>query len=1408
MTRYRYSYLGFFLLLFSGLFATPKAQASHLMGLDMWYECLGGDTFRIYVAIYGDCSGIPIGGSALSGYTDTWIGNCPGAIPPSMISNDWEEIEFSEVTPVCGGQQTNCEDPGNPVAGVERVVYYADFVFSFTNCTLYTLSITNCCRNNAISNIQNPSSASLSSVLAIDRRIQPCNSSPRFTSLPTPYICNNQPFTFNQGAVDPDGDSLSYRLGPCYDTPTTNLVNIGGTTAFNPIFSSTGVSVNPVTGDITFTPNRVQKSVLCLFVDEWRNGVLLGTHLRDMQITVENCTNTQPNLNDFNNVPIIPGNNNNVDTLLCADDSVLVLPISVIDRDTQNITITWNNAIPGATFVQLPSAPEDSIYYAQLIWPNPVPGQHFFIVSVRDDNCPLNGTGSAGYLIKITPPNLNINPSFFINCDEVAFSANVSGTFPPFNYFWTGDGGLSSNAPTFIHKYPGVGSYRYQVRITDAAGCQALDSGVVNITISGADTSYTISSLVSCVNDTVEFNYTGVDPTSPMQWNFGAFAAPASAIGPGPHKVVYHREGVKNVSFSISKNGCVSVRNRQLIVNVVPVVDAGQDLTFCAGSGGVQLQAQLNQPIGACIFRWTPSAGLSDSTDLNPIANPTQTTTYRLLADCGCVSNTDQVTVFVNPKPTVSFAQPEEQVCFGTAGLTLFPQASGNGPLSYAWSPAAGLSNIYSATPTANPNQSTRYGVVVTDRNGCVSDTAYVFVRVNPIPVADAGPDRFLCVGGPGDTLQSRIMGGGFGSYTYQWVPSHGLNDPTSLRPYARPDSTTIYRLLVTNIQSGCTNAGTAVDTLSTVIVKVSEYPVGNAGPDATICRGESTVLQAQIPANGNSLNYTYQWTPATGLNNPTLLQPTARPNFTTTYTLRVINFGCVSIADSVTISVKPYPTVALDPAVEICPGDSVQLRSTVGGIPGPYSYRWVPAAGLSDATAPNPVAKPTVSTNYTLFAAGPDGCENPGQTILVAVKPMPDIDADSLHAQNGFNDTVGVRICQGNSTVLPASLSFTATDRYTLEWVPATGLSDSLALNPVATPLETTVYYLTISRGPCVIRDSIRVVVLPQINAQASADSASICRGNSTILRATGGLGAATYQWWPAAGLSSTNNPDVLATPDTTTTYFVRIAEGGCIDTAQVTVVVRKAPTANFRQTTGTGCLNLTVSFENLSRDATSLIWDFGDGTTVSNVQNPTHTYAQPGSYTVTLTVLGSASCGSQVQKTQAIDVFADLAAAPVALPDTLLPLMLPNTTVQFTANAPTAVTHLWTFGDGSSSTLTNPTHTFALPGNYPVSVVLTDAAGCSVTRSLGTYVVQAPEVLIANVFTPNGDGIQDVWSVQYTGVEPMRVLVYDRWGIEQFTATSRNEAWNGLDAPEGVYYYVVEIGEKVYKGNLTLVR
>jgi gliding motility-associated-like protein len=324
----------------------------------------------------------------------------------------------------------------------------------------------------------------------------------------------------------------------------------------------------------------------------------------------------------------------------------------------------------------------------------------------------------------------------------------------------------------------------------------------------------------------------------------------------------------------------------------------------------------------------------------------------------------------------------------------------------------------------------------------------------------------------------------------------------------------------------------------------------------------------------------------------------------------------------------------------------------------------------------------------------------------------------------------------------------------------------------------------------------------------------------NDVVVTANPPTGASDHQWYlngvAIVGQTATTlNASALGlgagTYALTSTY-----DGQCLmGTTNVAPSIVPAPLPvldNVR-----GCAPLTVFFADTTRaGVVSSVWNFGDGASATG-DSVVHTYTSPGSYDVTLRLTTASGCVRDSVLVGAVVVWSDPVGAIMATPnpaDANDPVVL----LSGSSSSGGVVSWSWDLGaaiPGSSGSM-DVTATFpSTPGSYPVILIVQDANGCVDTVSTVVFVVREGDIRMPNVFSPNGDGDNDVFvPLDYSGV-PGRLEIYNRWGQLLHTTTDLGSGWNGKvdgsEAPAGTYYYVVEPtsaqGERS-AGHVTLLR
>jgi gliding motility-associated-like protein len=355
---------------------------------------------------------------------------------------------------------------------------------------------------------------------------------------------------------------------------------------------------------------------------------------------------------------------------------------------------------------------------------------------------------------------------------------------------------------------------------------------------------------------------------------------------------------------------------------------------------------------------------------------------------------------------------------------------------SWYWTFAnLGFSNVQNPVFSFDSTGTFLVTLIVGNTVGCV-DTVTTYVTIYPQPIAQAFSDSTICYL---DTIQ--LFGSGDGSYL--WTPDYNISNDTSANPFISPDVNTNYILTVEN-QWGCLDK-------DTVHIEVINAIIATAGPDTTLCPGESVQLYS-------SGGWNFSWSPNSGLSNSLIPDPIATPGTTTIYILTT-SIGSCSDSAFVNVQIKPLPQIATGPDQQICIGDSVMIDACCG-----TNYLWSPAFSLSNATISNPIAFPTVTTDYSLVASDSNGC-------LITV----------------YDNLLVTVIIPSPLITTPDTIMYlgTTADLYCLgaqyyQWIPETYLSDANVSTPAVTPGASITYiiYATTSDG-CKVSDSVAITLV-----------------------------------------------------------------------------------------------------------------------------------------------------------------------------------------------------------------------------------------------------------------------------------------------------------------------------------------
>lgn len=647
-----------------------------------------------------------------------------------------------------------------------------------------------------------------------------------------------------------------------------------------------------------------------------------------------------------------------------------------------------------------------------------------------------------------------------------------------------------------------------------------------------------------------------------------------------------------------------------------------------------------------------------------------------------------------------------------------------------------------------------------------VNTTLYDATPLAPINVSTCGALTATLTAPPG-----------LGPYDWEGPAGSGISANTnSVVTTTTPGQYT----LTMNPPNNC--LGPIVKLINLVLTPAPTASNVTAQPTCTNAVGSAT-----ISASSGVPPYTYSWTPTA----PTTGSVTTGLTPGSSYTVQVIdNVGCTA---TTTLSINtftdaPTYTITSNPGLVLtCASPTVTLNGTPTS-----TYTTISWTGPTGAIPGNTVSVTDPGT-YTFVATN---------TISTCVATI------TLAITGNTTTPTGsfTKVCNTSSVVL-SGIPGTPANAY-IGWTDPSG-------TPLGNPAQATtagIYTLTVTdpANGCktTYTTNVSSVGAPNTGITATPGNSITCATSTVQATATSTTTGTTFSWVLPGTPTSTasTNPLPITSPGTYTAVITNTLNG-CF--ATTTISIGTNTTAPVIGITSTGTV-IPCSTNSLALNGTSNVagttysWTGGPGTQVDNVSGA-------GVYTVTGTNPANGCSSTATIAVSHETVTASFTADPTT---GLMPL-----DVHFTnTSSPNVVSNLWDFDNGNTSTLTNPSTNYPVQGIYTVTLTVTNGV-CVDTATIVINVQLVSFLTVPNVFTPNGDGHNDVFSLKATNMGDINMTVFDRWGLKMFDATEAgNIKWDGktkggAEVPDGTYFYVIKakgLDDQDYnlKGTISLYR
>ena len=617
---------------------------------------------------------------------------------------------------------------------------------------------------------------------------------------------------------------------------------------------------------------------------------------------------------------------------------------------------------------------------------------------------------------------------------------------------------------------------------------------------------------------------------------------------------------------------------------------------FNVNNGHVTLQAQNLGP--EAVYSWTPHEGLSTYTGNTVSLTDNIPRIYTVLVTYAHDTSFHcSKSIYVND-PALHlpvFPAPDTVTCYNQPVMIGLPPVAGD---LYTWLDGSELTDIHLSNPLATPHASATYSVFIVNSVNCfIIEDVTVIVQNNP---ANAGADWLVCENGLVTLGTGSIV-----NTSYLWEPQSAAWQNGTNQFSARPQllaSTDVTYTLTTTTTAGCVST-------DTVNVTVTDNPTIPDAPDTLICFGYGRTIGS--PA---MTGVSYQWIPATGLDDPTAAQPVANPASTLTYTLTATFPGGCSVPaiDQVTVTVN-NPEFHM-PDIYFCPSDGT-VSLGINAPAGMSFYTWQPNELLTDPFGQNPslVPAPNTPTSFSLYINNEFGCSFEDTLTIIPTMQRPIAGADG----NACKD----------QPVMIGSMANVTGPGISYSWNPVTNLDNASSPNPLFTGTVPGMFQYVLTKTdnsfPCSATDT---VVIQVVDILPAISSATLCR-NSCVQIGTSPIPGIIYQWLPAIGLSDPAIANPIACIDSVSTSYTLNAndQAGCITSATIVIGVNAVPGVQASIPNIVACVGDTNAMFNpiIPSGSYSYLWSPDNGTLSNiNVAGPIIQITNPGNYLYSLQI------------------------------------------------------------------------------------------------------------------------------------------------------------------------------------------
>jgi len=1107
------------------LSANISCYATHIFGVDLFYDQTGTNTYQISLVVYGDCSGVPVFYDLPTSTPTVYIYNGSSLYTTVTLAIQ-PPIYGIEVTPVCPADSdlTTCHSLSYTIPGIKKFVYTytitlpsesVDWRFLFEG----NMGGSSAGRSNMITNILSPGTSIIELVDTLNNTLT-TNSSPALTTIPTPFYCVNSSDNYNPGAVDPELDSLMFFLVPGIDASTGSSVNyIYPYTATAPLATASGsFSFNNYTGQLSFIPNILQRALVVYNVEKWRHDTLAGTCQREMTFLVLNCTSTPPTgaFTSATNGTIV----DSTDFKICAGVGPFTIDITPKEVDTTNLITVISSGLPaGATFTVYNNTTTSPTCEFSWNSDSVTAGTYTFYVTYKDNNCPSIGVQTLAYNVTILPtPTAAITQLISATCTHSAvYSITPGGFGSPWTVATTmGTDTIAMDTGVTATVIDTLPPDNYAIQITSAATLCRYDSAVSipePLPVAPLD-SFTQPSYCGSCNGTITLYNLNAGETDTLKYSVnGVWQPPLVTTIPADSVVSFTSlcAGVYD-SFTIIYGHCISPP-----IGPVTLVDPALNMSyvsftsptacgFCNGSlilhglHPFQLDT-INYTInGIPQTPVTAYIGIDSIVVLTDLCGGVYDSFVAHTAGV-CISNMlGPDTLSTDPPVPVIFSISNNgPIC---AGDTLKLSCTATPGVTYSWTgPGSFASSLQNPVFPCAASDSGIYTLSVVSDSGCPSiplSTNAIVYQLPATPVA--GSNSPVC----SDSTLFLSATDATADVGYSWTGpdsfASGIQYPSiSGVPMA---GNGVYSVTATTTVGCVSPPGivyVVVDSTPTITIVTYTNPTTCLGSDGSITLG------GMIPGNVYLLNYEKG---AVGFSEIILADSSGEFVFmglsSATYSgIVATSEGCPSnIAGPVTLHDPAIPVItSISNSGPVCNGAGIKFSCT--STEAIATYSWTGPSFTSTLQNPSITVTTLSDSGFYSVTASDSGCTSLPASTEVIIHPVPSTPVAVSNSP----------ICADSTLIFSASditpgVTYTWSGPLSYTWTGASPVLSDAKLDNAGT------YYVVASTPYCVSPpDSTTVIINPTpVIAIFSYTNPTTCSGSDGTITLSGATAGITY--------------------------------------------------------------------------------------------------------------------------------------------------------------------------------------------------------------------------------------------------------------------------------------------------------